>query len=158
MRTVLVIVSKIVLTAAAMVSLSFFFMSLPKPLGNAGASPDELAEIASKSWIGWARMPALYLAAMLVVSFAAGLLFARSRRIVRPAVVISTLVLCLHPMVDAIQISDILPLTCAEIVRNLVMPYVGAGGIALLVSPFLHDLGRVVRGYLKHRMSREGGR
>ncbi len=159
MRTALLTGGKVILTAVAMVYLSFFFTSLPKPLANAAMPPDELVEIASKlGWIAWVRSPALCLAAILVVAFAAGLLFARSRRIVRPAVALSVLVQCYDPMAAAIYFSDITPLRDSGLVRYVIIPLVGIGLIALFFAPFFHDCGRVLRGYLERRMPREGGR
>ena len=153
MRAILAGMGKVILASVAMIGLSLFFASLPKPLLllDPAATPDELAEAATRvGWIGWARLPAIYLIAILVVATLSGLLFSRSRWVVRPAVIITVLAFCSDPMAAAIYFSRVGPPGGgSSLVRYMITPLVGMGLIAFLFAPFLHDLGRTLGGRLR---------
>lgn len=150
MRAVSVNVGKVILTAVVMIGLSLFFATLPGSLADPSASPDELAEAASRlGWIGWMRLSAIYLIAILVAATLSGVLFAGSRWIVRLAVIVTVLIFCLDPIGAAMYFSR--EGLDTGIVKYMIVPLAGIGVMAFLLAPFFHDLGRISRDYLQHR-------
>jgi hypothetical protein len=66
-------------------------------------------------------------------------------------VIITVLTLGLDPIAAAIYFSrDGLD---SGMVKYMIVPLAGIGVIAFLCTPFFHDIGRVLRGYLQHGVS-----
>lgn len=144
LRTLLLTVVKLVLSIGAVYYL-FFILLFVLLLPFSSPPTDEPPE---GPVIAWLLLPLCYVIAAGVVSLLVGMLFTRDRWVASVAAV--TPVLCgllwgtfssPHPFAPDQWLWF----------RVIVLPMGVAAVVAFVSSPFLHDLGRVLRGYLRGR-------
>jgi len=146
----LVSLAKVILLAVAMTSLYPLFLVIADPIYSWCESAGIGRGIGG---IGWILDPAIRAVAIFIVSLLFGALFPRDRRIVRFAVTISVLWVLLWATVALIHLSSVgHPEEVSLYTRSWIIPFVCVAVVVVLLSPFVHDCGRVLRNYLQRRM------
>ena len=138
-RLVLAIVVVLLLFYAFLIAIS---TPIPSP-------PDDLPETGPA--IGWILVPAGYVIAVFVGSIVCGALFPRDRWVVRAAASIPIIGLFFYEILAwAYSPGSGPPWHDSVDLRFFFAPIALAGVVAFVLSPWLHDCGRVSRGYLRH--------